>query len=93
MSHVICLSRHFLIQHEQQEHGFLLPINGSCPSCSADLLWGDLIRYKRGCYQKLSDALVFVLDILLLSVVYDKNPYIYLEVIFLCLCLLSLFVY
>ena len=59
-SHIVCLARHFLSQREQQ-HGFLLPINGSCPLCSADLLWGDLIRYKRGCYQEeLSNAPVAV---------------------------------
>lgn len=56
VSHIMCLARHFLDQHKQQ-CGFLLPINGLCPSCNADLLWGDLIRYKRGCYQKLSTAL------------------------------------
>ena len=68
VSHILCLARHFLSQCEQQEHGFLLPINGSCPSCNADLLWGDLIRYKRGCYQKLSDAQVIVLNLSLIHI-------------------------
>ena len=70
VSHIICLARHFLDQQEQQ-HGFLLPINGSCPSCNADLLWGDLIRYKRGCCQKLSNEPVIVWNVFLLWVVHD----------------------
>jgi len=53
-SHIICLARCFLSHDEQR--GLLLPVSGSCPSCNADLLWGDVIRYKRGCYQQLSDT-------------------------------------
>jgi len=31
---------------------YLLPIEGRCPVCRSRLLWGDLVRYKNGCYRK-----------------------------------------
>lgn len=50
-AHTICLAEHFL----RLEVGHLLPLSGSCPKCDKDLLWGDLIRKKKGCYQQLGE--------------------------------------
>lgn len=48
VAHAVCLADRFL----QVEHpGTLLPLEGLCPSCHIPLLWGDLVRLKRGCYQ------------------------------------------
>ncbi|ELT87595.1 hypothetical protein CAPTEDRAFT_226573 [Capitella teleta] len=50
-SHLKCLARLFLSSSTQ-----LLPIDGPCPKCKTTVLWGDLIRAKRGCYQKYQDG-------------------------------------
>lgn len=46
-SHVVCLASHFL----KTDTGRMLPLEGSCPKCSTDCLWADLIRKLQGCYQ------------------------------------------
>lgn len=46
--HVICLGKMF------KTSGNLIPIEGRCPACATNLLWGDLVRKKRGCYSDLS---------------------------------------
>ena len=33
-----------------------MPVEGTCHSCKGNVLWGDLIRFKRGCYQKISQV-------------------------------------
>lgn len=43
-AHIICLSRVFL------NEGEYVPVSGSCPKCDRHLLWGDLVRKYRGCY-------------------------------------------
>ena len=48
-NHQICLAKHFL----QFEPGHLVPLEGDCPKCKQSLLWGDLIRFKIGCYKNL----------------------------------------
>lgn len=48
-AHLICLSRIF------STDGNILPIEGTCPSCNTNVLWGDLIRKKIGCYQDLQN--------------------------------------
>ncbi|KAK3914087.1 Protein 5NUC [Frankliniella fusca] len=50
-AHAICLAKVFL--ENDQDH--LLPVVGSCPSCDNVMLWGDLIRKKKGCYQNLGN--------------------------------------
>ena len=48
-THQFCLAQNFL----RLESNNLLPIEGSCPKCKQSLLWGDLIRYRSGCYKNL----------------------------------------
>ena len=52
-THIFCLASHFL----KSEPDRMLPLEGSCPSCSCDLLWADLIRKLKGCYQNQNLAL------------------------------------
>ena len=54
--HIVCLSERFLA--DEVKAGFaetdsqIVPVSGRCPRCKTELLWGDLIRFKRGCYKK-----------------------------------------
>ncbi len=41
--HIICLSKYFLNNTEQY---YIIPIDGSCPSCKKSLLWGEIIQNK-----------------------------------------------
>lgn len=43
IGHVICLAKIFRTDQ------YLLPIEGDCPKCKSNVLWGDLIRKKIGC--------------------------------------------
>lgn len=44
-SHIICLSKTFL------HTGDYIPVDGKCPKCKKELLWGDIIRKYKGCYE------------------------------------------
>lgn len=57
--HVICFSRYFL-----SDDSHILPVEGKCPSCGIELLWGDLVRKKKGCYKNLVDNSSHELDFL-----------------------------
>ncbi|XP_063709900.1 structure-specific endonuclease subunit SLX1 homolog [Culicoides brevitarsis] len=48
VSHVICLAEVFL-KAGNENKGQVIPVQGSCPVCEKDFLWGDLIRKKKGC--------------------------------------------
>ncbi|XP_071509013.1 structure-specific endonuclease subunit slx1-like [Diadema antillarum] len=48
--HTLCLSQRFLRRTPDQ----LLPVEGACPKCKEDVLWGNLIRKKQGCFAQLS---------------------------------------
>ena len=54
--HIICLSKHFLRAEEKagfaERDSQIIPVAGDCPRCKTELLWGDLVRFKRGCYKK-----------------------------------------
>ncbi|XP_038059653.1 structure-specific endonuclease subunit slx1-like isoform X2 [Patiria miniata] len=50
-AHMLCLAGQFL-RHSAGD--FLLPVDGSCPLCKKNVLWGDLIRKKEGCYSTLA---------------------------------------
>ncbi|XP_059156829.1 structure-specific endonuclease subunit slx1-like isoform X2 [Physella acuta] len=49
VAHLTCLAGHFL-----DDPARLLPVEGKCPSCQVGLLWGELIRQKKGCHTNLS---------------------------------------
>jgi len=50
IAHLICLAKTFC------KDGMILPIEGTCPACSTNVLWGDLIKKRNGCYQYLQEA-------------------------------------
>lgn len=50
ISHLICLSEFFMKNSNE-----IIPIEGDCPLCYTHVLWGDLIRKKKGCYKNLTD--------------------------------------
>ncbi|XP_060533004.1 structure-specific endonuclease subunit slx1 [Cylas formicarius] len=41
--HIICLSRYFLAKGEY------VPVEGKCPKCDNQYLWGDFVRKFKGC--------------------------------------------
>ncbi|XP_043266639.1 structure-specific endonuclease subunit slx1 [Venturia canescens] len=43
MAHLFCLAKVFA-------ESSILPVEGNCPACGTNVLWGDLIRKKIGCY-------------------------------------------
>lgn len=49
--HTSCLAEHFL----RNEKDHFIPVEGSCPKCFTTVLWGDLVRKKKGCYQQLGE--------------------------------------
>lgn len=51
VSHVLCLAQRFT-----QDDGGVVPVQGSCPDCHGEELWGNLIRKRRGCYEELLDC-------------------------------------
>lgn len=48
--HVICFSKYFSCDSND-----IVPIEGDCPSCKVHLLWGDVVRKKKGCYKDLEE--------------------------------------
>ncbi|GAB1611148.1 hypothetical protein Ahia01_001401900 [Argonauta hians] len=49
-SHMVCLARHYL-SPQTSSSGPILPVDGSCPVCNHYAVWGDIIRFKNGCYR------------------------------------------
>ena len=56
VSHMTCLAQRFL----EGDTGHLIPVEGLCPGCRRVVLWGDLIRHFKGCYQNLALSTVEV---------------------------------
>lgn len=55
--HVICFSMYFTRNRDD-----IIPIEGECPSCDSRLLWGDLVRKKKGCYKNLVEDTAYFSD-------------------------------
>ncbi|KAK9746708.1 GIY-YIG catalytic domain [Popillia japonica] len=51
ISHITCLSEHFL------SVGEYVPVEGTCPKCKQIFLWGDIVRKYKGCYGTLNVTL------------------------------------
>ncbi len=49
--HLVCLAEQFS-KKSDESRPYFLPLDGYCPVCNIFLLWGDLIRKKKGCYEK-----------------------------------------
>lgn len=49
-THIVCLAKYFLSESNQ-----FVPVSGSCPKCATEVLWGDLVRQKKGCYKNLGE--------------------------------------
>lgn len=57
VSHITCLAGQFLAQRKTNDAELqLIPVDGCCPSCGKEVLWGDLIRLRNGCYQNLIEG-------------------------------------
>ncbi|XP_046387075.1 structure-specific endonuclease subunit slx1 [Ischnura elegans] len=56
IAHIVCLAKRFLGQGGTSSVNEVIPVSGECPECSEQLLWGDLIRKKNGCYADLVPA-------------------------------------
>jgi structure-specific endonuclease subunit SLX1 len=41
VTHMTCLSKHFIREQDQEE---LVPTSGRCPSCDTELIWVDLVK-------------------------------------------------
>lgn len=50
IGHILCVSNHFLSADKEN----LIPVQGNCPRCNVNTLWGDLVRKKRGCFNDAS---------------------------------------
>ena len=48
VTHLICLAKKFLKNEPPHQ---LLPVEGHCPACERNLLWGDLVRHSQGFHQ------------------------------------------
>lgn len=55
VSHTLCLSNKFLLEKGLKNRE-VLPVDGTCPKCKGAVLWGDLVRLKKGCYQNLEEV-------------------------------------
>ena len=44
-AHIFCLAKSFLSEGKQDAN-FCIPLEGDCPVCKQNLLWGELIRHQ-----------------------------------------------
>lgn len=52
MCHLICLANEFL------ERDQYIPISGRCPLCCQTIIWGELVRKRKGC----ADTIILIDD-------------------------------
>ena len=49
--HIVCLANDFRTK-SNESRSFFLPLDGHCVVCNIYMLWGDIIRKKKGCYKE-----------------------------------------
>ena len=50
MAHISCYAQHFLDCENKgkcDQVPCLIPVSGTCPGCTQELLWGDLVRQRQ----------------------------------------------
>lgn len=50
--HIICLANEFR-SNSTESRSYFLPLDGNCSVCNVYMLWGDVIRKKKGCYKEI----------------------------------------
>ncbi|CAG0925334.1 unnamed protein product, partial [Notodromas monacha] len=48
--HLRCLADLFLRRSGEVTDG-IVPVSGTCPTCDLQVMWGDLVRFKKGCFR------------------------------------------
>ena len=50
--HIVCLANEFRSKSSSNnEKSHFLPLDGHCSVCNLYMIWGDIIRKKKGCYK------------------------------------------
>ena len=54
--HLSCLAIDLNQDEPRDKSSKLIPVSGKCRFCNNELLWGDIIRFKHGCYKALQNT-------------------------------------
>ena len=52
--HIVCLANDFRSK-SNESRPYFLPLDGHCTVCNVYMLWGDIIRKKKGCYKQIDN--------------------------------------